>query len=126
MSFLKSKYSRSTFGVIVGNRDVFPDSLAKEGRVEIIELLKKLEYDYVILSDEDTQFGVVETYEDAKKCANLFRTNRDVIDGIIIILPNFGDEKGIAITLRLAELNCLDFAPRKLALIHIEETFALF
>ena len=105
MSFLKSKYSRSTFGVIVGNRDVFPDSLAKEGRVEIIELLKKLEYDYVILSDEDTQFGVVETYEDAKKCANLFRTNRDVIDGIIIILPNFGDEKGIAITLRLAELN---------------------
>ena len=65
MSFLKSKYSRSTFGVIVGNRDVFPDSLAKEGRVEIIELLKKLEYDYVILSDEDTQFGVVETYEDA-------------------------------------------------------------
>jgi L-fucose isomerase-like protein len=105
MSSLKSKYSRSTFGIIVGNRDVFPNSLAKEGRVKILELLKELEYDYVILSDKDTQFGVVETYNDAKKCANLFKLNRDNIDGIIIVLPNFGDEKGIVTTLRLAELN---------------------
>ena len=105
MSFLKIKDNRSTFGIIVGNRDVFPDSLAKEGRNEILTLLRELEYNYIILDEKDTQFGVVETYDDAKKCANLFNANRDFIDGVIVILPNFGDEKGIATTLRLADLN---------------------
>ena len=105
MSFIKSKFFRSTFGIIVGNRDVFPTKLAKEGRIEIIELLKKLNYNYIILDDQTTEYGVVETYSDAKKCADLFNKNRNIIDGIIVILPNFGDEKGIATTLRLADLN---------------------
>ncbi|MHA1282382.1 MAG: L-fucose/L-arabinose isomerase family protein [Promethearchaeota archaeon] len=94
-----------TFGIIVGNRDVFPDHLAKEGREEIIEVMKELGYEYVILSEEDTKYGVVETYEDAKKCAKLFKENRKKIGGIIVILPNFGDEKGIVNTLRMADLN---------------------
>ncbi|TFF86469.1 MAG: fucose isomerase [Promethearchaeota archaeon] len=105
MSVLKSKYNRSTFGIIVGNRDVFPNSLAKKGRAKIIELLNNLEYKYVILSEHDTQLGVVESYEDAKKCAALFKSKSDDIDGIIVSLPNFGDEKGIATTIRLADLN---------------------
>ena len=33
------------------------------------------------------------------------RSNRDTIDGIIVTLPNFGDERAIADTLRLADLN---------------------
>jgi len=105
MSFVKAAAYRSNFGVIVGNRDVFPDSLAKKGRAQIIELLNEMEYKHVILNEEDSQFGVVETYEDAKKCAELFKMNRDNIDGIIVILPNFGDEKGIATTLKLAGLD---------------------
>ncbi|MFX0040591.1 MAG: L-fucose/L-arabinose isomerase family protein [Promethearchaeota archaeon] len=100
-----NKYKSVTFGVIVGNRDVFPDNLAKEGRLETIEVLKELEYDYVILNEGDTKFGVVETYEDAKKCANLFKAHADKISGILVILPNFGDEKGIANTIKLSNLN---------------------
>ncbi|TFG00206.1 MAG: fucose isomerase, partial [Promethearchaeota archaeon] len=105
MSFMKSKYSRSTFGIIVGNRDVFPDHLVKEGRKEILNLMNELEYEYIILDEEDTPLGAVETYSDSKKCAELFKKNSDKISGVIICLSNFGDEKGIATTLRLANLN---------------------
>ena len=107
MSFIdkRDKLERTTFGIIVGNRDVFPDTLAKQGRIEIIELMEKLGYDHVILSESDTKDGVVETHSDAKKCAELFKQNRDKIGGIITCLPNFGDEKAIATTLKLANLD---------------------
>jgi len=105
MSIIKSNDKKPFFGVIVGNRDVFPSHLAEEGRKEIISVLKDLGYEYIILNEKITKFGVVETYEDAKKCAELFKKDRDSIIGIIIVMPNFSDEKGIANTLKLANLN---------------------
>ncbi len=93
-----------TFGVIVGNRGFFPDVLAKEGYAEIKGLLKKLGLGVVILNPKDTKYGAVETWEDAKKCADLFRRHCDEIDGIIVTLPNFGDERAVADTLRMANL----------------------
>ena len=77
MSFINKKESKTNFGVIVGNRDVFPDHLAKEGRLEIISVLKELGFGYVILSESDTKDGVVEFYSDAKKCAKLFKENKE-------------------------------------------------
>ncbi|MHA1235129.1 MAG: L-fucose/L-arabinose isomerase family protein [Promethearchaeota archaeon] len=105
MSIMKISDKNLSFGVIVGNRDVFPDHLAKEGRVEIISVLKELGYRYVILNENDTKDGVVESYSDAKKCATLFKENKEQIMGIIVVLPNFGDEKGIVNTLKLSDLN---------------------
>ncbi|MFX1315707.1 MAG: L-fucose/L-arabinose isomerase family protein [Promethearchaeota archaeon] len=105
MTFIKREEKEFALGIIVGNRDVFPDQLAKEGRLEIIEVMKELGYNYIILSENDTKYGVVETYSDAKKCADLFKINRDKIIGILVILPNFGDEKGIADTIKLSELD---------------------
>ena len=93
MSLIKPSEEKPVFGVIVGNRDVFPDHLAKEGRLEIISVIKELGYESIILSELDTKDGVVETYADAKKCAELFKGNKEKIIGIIIILPNFGDQK---------------------------------
>lgn len=94
-----------TFGVIVSTRGFFPVSLAEKGRKEIIAKLENLGYDHVILSEADTKYGVVETYKDAKKCAEIFKANRDRIDGIIVILPNFGDEVGVVNAIKLSELN---------------------
>ena len=106
MAFIEKKESRvTTFGVIVGNRDVFPDHLAIEGRKEIMEVLEELGYDYVILDENEGNHGVVETYQEAKGCAELFKARKAEIDGIVVCLPNFGDEKGIAHTLRMADLN---------------------
>ena len=105
MSFFNKEIERGTFGIIVGNRDAFPDHLANDGRTAITDVLKELNYDYVILNKEDTKYGVVETYNDAKKCAELFKENKHRIIGILVILPNFGDEKGIANAIKLADLN---------------------
>lgn len=105
MTFIKREEKEFAFGIIVSNRDVFPDHLAKEGRIEIIDVIKELGYDYVILSENDTKFGVVETYEDAKKCAQLFKENAEKIIGILVCLPNFGDEKGVVNSIKLSGLN---------------------
>jgi len=88
--------AKTTFGVIVGNRGFFPDALAKEGREGILSVLKKSGYKTVTLSMNETKYGAVETFQEAKKCAALFAKNSDKIDGIIVTLPNFGDEKGVA------------------------------
>jgi L-fucose isomerase-like protein len=87
---------KTTFGVIVGNRGFFPDILAKQGRKDILDVLKKNGFNAVALSMQDTKYGAVETFEDAKKCAAFFAQKADAIDGIIVTLPNFGDEKGVA------------------------------
>ncbi|MBI4556740.1 MAG: fucose isomerase [Candidatus Hydrogenedentes bacterium] len=101
---MAAKARKTTFGVLVGNRGFFPDELAREGREIVIRRLGELGYGAVVLGPRDTKFGCVETWEDAKKCAELFRKHRDNLDGIIVTLPNFGDERGIADTLKLAGL----------------------
>ncbi len=97
--------ARATLGVIVGNRDFFPDRLVTEGRQDILTLFKEMDIDAVILNETDTKLGSVETYTHAKQCAELFRKNRERIDGILVTLPNFGDEKGVADTIKLSGLN---------------------
>jgi len=97
--------NKTTFAVIVGNRGFFPDTLAKKGRQDILDVLKKNGYNSVTLSLNDSKFGTVETFADAKKCAELFKKNADKIDGIIVTLPNFGDEKGVAETIKSSQLN---------------------
>jgi L-fucose isomerase-like protein len=105
LSFIKKEIERNpTFGIILGNRDVFPDHLVQEGRKEIIDVMNELGYRYVILNEEDTPYGSVETYSDAKKCSDLFKKNSNDIIGIILCLCNFGDEKTVANTLKLADL----------------------
>jgi L-fucose isomerase-like protein len=96
---------KATFGVIVGNRGFFPDHLAKTGRAELLDVLKKNGFGSVVLSMNDTKYGSVETYTDAKKCAALFAKNADSIDGIIVTLPNFGDEKGVAESIKQSGLD---------------------
>jgi len=93
----------STFGVIVGNRGFFPDVLARDGREEILRVLGEQGHKAYCLTPEESKFGSVETFADARRCADLFRSHGDEIDGVIVSLPNFGDERAIADTLRLAE-----------------------
>jgi len=96
---------KMTMGIIVGNRGFFPDHLAKSGRAEMIAALDRAGYGHVVLGEEQTKYGAVETHEDAKRCAALFAENSARIDGIIVTLPNFGDERGVADAVRLAKLN---------------------
>ena len=90
-----------TFALIVGNRGFFPDHLAKEGREAMIGVLEKAGIRVIALTPEQSKFGAVETPDEARRCAELFRKHRDEIDGIIVTLPNFGEERGIVDAIRL-------------------------
>jgi L-fucose isomerase-like protein len=94
-----------TLGIIVGNRGFFPDHLADEGRKTILKVLQEEGINTVALTPEDSKFGSVESDADARKLAALFKQHRDEIDGVLITLPNFGEERPIANTLRWADLN---------------------
>ena len=93
---------KMTMGIIVGNRGFFPDHLAKTGREEMIRALETAGMDVVGLTPEQSKHGAVETREESRRCAELFKKNADRIDGIVVTLPNFGEERAIADTLRLA------------------------
>ena len=95
-----------TIGIVFGNRDFFPDFLVTEARKDVIALCKESNINPIMLDDKETKLGGVETYQDAQKCADLFKAASDTIEGILVVLPNFGDEKGVADTIRLSGLSC--------------------
>src|SRR6201993_4494391 len=95
---------KMTFGVIVGNRGFFPDHLAKTGREEIISVLEGAGATAIVLGPEQSKYGAVETYAEAQHCAELFKKHAEEIDGIIVTLPNFGEERGIVDAIRLSGL----------------------
>jgi L-fucose isomerase-like protein len=95
---------KMTFGVIVGTRGFFPGHLAKSGREEIISVLKAAGAEAIVLSPEESRHGAVQTYAESQLCADLFKKHADEIDGIIVTLPNFGEERGIVDAIRLSGL----------------------
>jgi L-fucose isomerase-like protein len=101
----RSLSTPATLGVVVGNRGFFPSHLCSSGRTAILETLKNEGIGSVAVPAETTPHGAVESLADARACADLFRQHRDQIDGVLVTLPNFGDERAIANTLRWAELD---------------------
>src|SRR5580692_1365624 len=95
---------KMTFGIVVGNRGFFPHHLARTGRDEIIAVLEAAGATPIVLSPEESNYGAVETYPKAQHCAELFKKHAEEIDGIIITLPNFGEERGIVDAIRLSGL----------------------
>ena len=102
-----NKNKKQCFGVIIGTRAYFNSELAKDVRKQLLKTLEDNGYDYVILPEDATPTGSssIETREDGLKCAELFRQNRDRIDGIIVSLPNFGFEIGIINAISVADLH---------------------
>src|SRR5579872_5253754 len=120
---------KMTLGLIVGNRGFFPDHLAKSGRQEVLAVLHAAGIEVVALSPEESKYGAVETREESKRCADLFKRNRERIDGVLVTLPNFGEERAIADTLRLAELQvpvliqATPDDPSKMTIAHRRDSF---
>ncbi len=93
-----------TVGLIVGNRGFFPSHLAESGRAEMLQILDDAGFKVITLSPTDTTYGSIVSVEDSRKCAELFDAHRHEIDGIIVTLPNFGEERAIANALRWSGL----------------------
>lgn len=94
---------QTTLGVIIGNRDFFPDVLVGEARKDIEKLFAELGIKGVMLTPNDTKLGGVESFADSQKCAQLFHEHRDKLDGVLVVLPNFGNESGVANVFKLGQ-----------------------
>jgi L-fucose isomerase-like protein len=120
---------KMVMGLIVGNRGFFPGHLAETGRSEMIQALQAAGIEVVALDPAQCRHGAIESHEEAKRCAALFRANSDRIDGVIVTLPNFGDERAIADTLRLSRLGvpvlvqATPDTPSKMTIAHRRDSF---
>jgi L-fucose isomerase-like protein len=96
---------KTTIGLIVGTRGFFPASLAESGRKDIIAKLENSGFNVLIPGEDATAYGAVESLADAKLYARFFKDHDEEIQGIVVTLPNFGDEIGIVETLERSKLD---------------------
>lgn len=90
-------------GFIPANRGFFSNTLAAEMRAKTIEALQAQGFEVVVPTEQMTNVGCVEGYKEAKIAAQMFREAN--VDGILVGAVNFGDESGVALTVKMAELN---------------------
>ncbi len=91
-------------GLIIGSREFFNGKMALDARRDVTAQLDRLGIGYHILPVDETNNGAVETPEDVRKYAQLFDQNRKDIDGIVVLLPNFGDEIAVVETIHRSGL----------------------
>ncbi len=92
--------AKSRFALVFGNRGFFPSHYMTSARKEVGGVLKRLGHDVLMLDDKATRLGAVETAAEGRVFADFVRQNRTSIDGVILSLPNFGDENGAMEALR--------------------------
>lgn len=101
---MKSILEQTTLAVLFGNRNFFPSYLVDEARQQMQALFEEMGIRAIMLSADQTPYGGVETYQDAKVAAEMLKQHKDEIQGVVVALPNFGDEKAIADSIRMAGL----------------------
>ncbi|PJC87196.1 fucose isomerase [Vibrio sp. HA2012] len=102
---MKSTLEQTTLAVLFGNRNFFPSYLLDEARQQIQTLFEEMGIRAIMLTDKQTPYGGVETYQDAKVAAEMLKEYKNEIQGVVVALPNFGDEKAVADSLRMAGMN---------------------
>jgi L-fucose isomerase-like protein len=93
---------KTTFALFFGNRGFFPASLIASAREEMKRELNALGYDVLMLEPESTRYGAVETPQEGEIYASFLRASRGKFGGVIVCLPNFGDETGAVAALQQA------------------------
>lgn len=96
--------TRVTLGVIIGSRGFFNAAYAQTARTDILAELEAMGVDHRILPFEATPNGAVETMSDARRYADFFDQHHRDIDGLLISLPNFGDEIAVVETIKRSGL----------------------
>ena len=89
-----------TFALYFGNRGFFPEGLIAAARKDVTEAVRKAGHDYILMPEDATKYGAIETKEDGLKYAAFLKANEGKYDGVILSLPNFGDENGAVPALR--------------------------
>jgi L-fucose isomerase-like protein len=92
--------SKSTFALFYGNRGFFPATMIAQARAELSHQLQQWDYSVLMMDESATRFGAVETPQEGEKFADFLKANRGKYDGVILCLPNFGDETGAVTALK--------------------------
>ena len=88
------KENKSTFALFFGNRGFFPASLQKGAREELSRVLRGWGHKILTMDEKATRYGAIETPAEGRLYAEFLRKNAGKYDGVILCLPNFGDETG--------------------------------
>ncbi|MEO8241412.1 MAG: fucose isomerase [bacterium] len=94
-----------TLGLVIGSRAFFSPAPCRTARDEALAQLSRLGINVITLPFEATANGAVQSIADAELYAQHFKNHRDKIDGLVICLPNFGDEIAIIELVNRARLN---------------------
>ncbi|MGC9468577.1 MAG: L-fucose/L-arabinose isomerase family protein [Anaerolineae bacterium] len=92
--------TKTTFALFFGNRGFFPASLLAEAREELPRVLREMGHEVLMLDADATRHGAVETPREGEVYANFLAENRGKFGGVILSLPNFGDENGAVAALK--------------------------
>lgn len=115
---------KTTFALFFGNRGFFPGELIASAREDMIKACEKNGYGYIVMDESLTRYGAVETITEGKLYAKFLEEHKGEYDGIILSLPNFGDENGASVAFKDVdvpilvqafpdEMNKMDFAHRR-------------
>jgi len=118
------KQEKTTFALFFANRGFFPGEVIAEARKEMIKAVTDNGFDYICMDESLTRYGAVETRAEGKLYAKFLEENKGKFDGVILCMPNFGDENGAAVALADAnvpilvqaypdEIGKMDFAHRR-------------
>ena len=118
---------KTTFALFFGNRGFFPESLIAGARKEMEKRIKQLGYDALMMPRAETPHGAVESVADGEKYSAWLATKRGQFDGVVLCLPNFGDETGAVAALKDAGVPILIHAypdePDKMGFKHRRDAF---
>jgi L-fucose isomerase-like protein len=91
---------KTTFALFFGNRGFFPASLIASAREEMARVAREQGHDVLMLDADATRYGAVETAREGEVYARFLVENRGKFGGVIVCLPNFGDETGAVTALQ--------------------------
>ena len=94
------KTMKTTFALYFANRGFFPGESIADARAEMIKAVTDAGFGYLCMDESLTRYGAVETIAEGKKYAEFLKQHEGEYQGIIMCLPNFGDENGASVALK--------------------------
>ncbi len=85
---------KHTFALFFGNRGFMPAELIKGARVDMAKAVTDAGYDYIMMDEDATRYGAVETRDEGRANAKWLKSHEGEYDGVILCMPIFIDENG--------------------------------
>ncbi len=85
---------KTVFALCFGNRGFMPGELILDARKEMVQAVKQAGYDCILMDEDATRFGAVESREEGRLYAQWLKQHEGQYDGVIFSMPIFVDENG--------------------------------